>query len=313
MAPIQTTQAAGFIPEIWLGVALGQLRSYLTICRTILHDTDMEGGAFTVGQTLHLPKRGTLTVNDKAQGSNYTVQNPTATTVDLTLNKHKEVTIAVESRALSVSNQDIIAGYTKDAVIVLAEQVDTDLLAYAGTLTTNTAITGGAALTEANVLSSRLAMVQNKVPAGIRKYGVIAPTQTNALLAIDRLTRYDALGVSNNITNGTLGDGTVIMPGSIGRLHTFEISESQLLVLATTYKNLFYGEDALMVAFRGLEIPDQAYGVKATVMTDTESGITMRMLHWYNGAAGAHQLTLEVLYGFVANRPEHVQVVTTTA
>jgi hypothetical protein len=124
---ITTTEAAGFIPEIWLGVALGRLRSYLTVQRTVTMDSDLETGAFQVGQVLHLPKRGALTVNDKTQNANYTVQNPSSSTIDLTLDHHKEVTFAVESRTVSTVNQDVIQGYVEDAAIAIAEQIDTDL------------------------------------------------------------------------------------------------------------------------------------------------------------------------------------------
>src|SRR3712207_6587489 len=117
-----------------------------------MKDTDLQAGAFKVGDTLHLPKRGSLTVNEKAANTDYTAQTPSGSTVDLTLNKHKEVTFIVESRAISTVNQDIIGGYVNDAVLALAEQIDTDLFALYASIAGGNTITGGAAITEANIL-----------------------------------------------------------------------------------------------------------------------------------------------------------------
>ena len=319
MANITTTEAYGFIPEIWLGQALGRLRNYLTIQKTVTRNTDLTGGgAFNVGQTLHLPKRGALTVNDKAEGSPYTVQNPTASTINLTLNKHKEVSFGIESRALSEVNQDVIAGYTEDAVVALAEQIDIDLLTFAGTMTSvNAAIVGGATLTDGNLRSARQVLVQNKVAAQTPKFGIVSPSQMNALidptLSGGAMVRFDGLGVTNNVSNATAGNGIRTIPGSFGKVYNFELAESQLTPFATTYKNVFYAQDAILFASRELETPDERFGVSATTMTDPESGISMRLLHGYNIAQGAHQITLDILYGYTAMRPEHMQVITTTS
>jgi hypothetical protein len=284
-------------------------------------DSDLETGAFQVGQVLHLPKRGALTVNDKTQNANYTVQNPSSSTIDLTLDHHKEVTFAVESRTVSTVNQDVIQGYVEDAAIAIAEQIDTDLFTLSASVPSEQSIPITAAgvpstITEGAIQSARKMLVDNKVPAPQRKYGVIATSQTNALLSIDRLVRYDALGVSNDITNATVGNGVRTMDASIGRLYGFELCESQLVPTSgspAVASNLFYARDAMLMATRALELPDQRYGVMATVMTDPDSGITMRLLHSYQHMAGGHLITLDVLYGFTLMRPEHIVKVVTSA
>lgn len=314
---IASAQALNFIPEIWLNTALGRLKAYLTVQRTVTRDIDLQSGeVFNVGATLHLPKRGALTVNDKAETINYTVQNPQSDKVDLTLNKHKEVTFAVESRALSTVNQDIIKGYVEDACIALAEQVDTDLFSLYGDVLEANVVTNLSTMTEANILSVRKLLVDNKVPALMRKYGIVATSQTNALLQIDRLVRYDALGISNDISNAQVGDpSTRTMPSSIGKVHGFELSESQLVPTAGSplaAQNLFYAEDAILFASRPLENPDGNLGVQATVVTDPDTGIALRLLHSYQHTMGAHLITLDLLYGYTLMRPEHFTVVNTS-
>lgn len=313
---ITSTESAGFVPEIWLQTALGRLKAYLTIQKTVTKDTDLESGEmFNVGQTLHLPRRGALVVNDKSENLNYTLQNPTADKIDLTLNKHKEVTFMVESRALSVVNQNIIQGYVEDAAIALAEQVDTDLFSLWSSVTAGNTVTNAGTMTEANILSARKILVDTKTPAGMRKYGIVATSQTNALLQIDRLTRYDALGVSNDIPDAQVGQPVRTMQGSIGKLHGFELCESQLVPATGSpqaAKNLFYAEDAILFASRPLENPDGNLGVQATVVTDPDSGISLRLLHSYQHLAGGHAITLDVLYGYCLMRADHVVLVNTS-
>lgn len=309
---IITADAAGFIPEIWLGSALGRLKSYLTYQKTVTKIEDLQDGeAFTVGSKVHIPRRGTLIANDKVENNNYTVQEPGSTDVDLTLNKHKEVTFGVESRVISTTNQNIIDGYTDDAMIALAEQIDLDLGSIYQQVPAGQIITNIGNMTEANIQQARKILVDNKVPAPALRYAVIATSQTNALLSIDRLVRYDALGVSNDITEGSLGgERTMLGSGGVGRLYGFSIMESQLTPVTAAQPpvahNLFYAKDAIVFASRALELPKAAYGVEATVMTDPDTGITLRLLHSYQHLQGGHVITLDVLYGFTLLRPEHI-------
>ncbi|MBW3622704.1 MAG: hypothetical protein KY468_04765 [Armatimonadetes bacterium] len=318
MPPITSTEAAGFIPEIWLQSALGYLRNYLTLQKTVTKDTELSESDFrSHGDILHLPKRGALAANDKAEGAVYTVQNPSATTVDLTLNKHKEVTFMVESRAISTANQNFIGGYTEDAAMVLAEQIDKDLFTLQASVAAGQTITGGAAITEANILSARKILVDKKVPASQKKFGVVATSQTNALLQIERLTRWDALGVGSNIAEGTIGSGVRTLESSIGKAHGIEFAESQLVPVVagapSTERNLIYSKDAILFASRPLENPDGNLGVQASVITDPESGIALRLLHSYSHKDGGHLVTLDVLYGYTLMRDDHIVLLTTTA
>lgn len=315
---IISADAAGFIPEIWLSSALGRLKNYLTYQKTVTNIEDLEGGVFAVGSKVHIPKRGTLVVNDKVENVNYTVQEPGSSTVDLTLNKHKEVTFGVESRTISTTNQNIIDGYTDDAVIAIAEQMDIDCAAmFAGVPAAQT-ITNTGNMTEANIQQARKILVDNRLPAPAQRFGVIATSQTNALLSIDRLVRFDSLGVANDITEGSLGgERTALGSGGVGRLYGFNIMESQLAPVTPgtppVARNLFYGKDAIVFASRPLELPDQKFGISATVMTDEDTGITMRLLHSYQHLQGAHVITLDVLYGYQLLRPEHIVLINTSA
>lgn len=412
MPNITTVESAGFIPEIWLATALGRLKNYLTLQRTVTMSTELASGeSFTVGKTLHLPKRGTLIVNNKPENGPYQVQNPQSSTVDLTLNHHPEVTFALTSEAIAFQNQDQTIGYIEDAIIGLAEQVDMDLFnAYLLIAGANT-ITNAGTITEANILSARKILRDNKINPTAKAFGVVSTAQEAAILQLPNLVRYDALGVSNNVANAKIGDGTVAMPGAIGRAYGFEICPSQLTptvagngnnmqtititgaptggsftltangvtsgpivynatpaqvvsalaqtgvgagnsyvsgtagsvynvaLLGNVYpitatasftggttptiavtqtaqtvgaKNLFYTQDFILMASRALPLPQPGTGAIGTVMTDPDTGITMRLVKSWNPTYGIEQISVDLLYGYTAMRPEHGVLVQTS-
>jgi hypothetical protein len=230
MPPIDSVANSGFIPEIFLATALGRLKSYLTLQRTVTMDRDLPTGeTFDVGKVLHLPKRGTLVVNQKTETGQYQIQNPQSSTVDLTLNHHPEVSFALTSEAIAFQNQDVTQGYINDAIIALAEDVDSALFnGYLLVSAANT-ITNAGTITEPNILSARKILRDNKIIPTARAYGVVSTAQEAAILQLPNTVRYDALGVSNNVTNATVGDGAVTMPGAIGRIYGFEVCPSQLV------------------------------------------------------------------------------------
>ena len=97
MANITTTEAANFIPEIWAATALGALKANTVMARLV--NRNFENSIQQAGDTIHIPQRGALTVHDKAANTGVTLQTPSADVVNLTLNKHKEVSFIVEDIA----------------------------------------------------------------------------------------------------------------------------------------------------------------------------------------------------------------------
>jgi len=229
MAVISTVESAGFIPEIWLATALGYLRNYITLLPSVTVDTQLPtGDTFSVGKTLHLPKRGTLVVNQKAESGTYTVQNPQSSTVDLTLNHHPEVTIALTSEVIAFQNQPQQVGYVIDAVAKLAEDVDISLFNLWKTVPAANTITNAGVITEANILSARKVLRDNKVPANFPAFGVVSTAEEAAILQLPNLVRYDAMGRAGNTARAEIGMGPTL-PGSIGEAYGFSIAPTQLV------------------------------------------------------------------------------------
>jgi len=284
---LNTTTNAKFVPTIIAQEALGRLKAYLHVGGKIARDSDYSTATF--GQTLRIPKRGAVSTNDKTQGSDYTLQNPTATDVYVTLNKHKEVTLAIDDVQKVLDNQNVLRGYGEDGAIAIAEAIETDLLALHPSITnTKTFDATSATTVDTSLLNVRKFFTDQKVPKIEQKYLVVDATVYNKLLETDKFSRYDARGTGEAITSG-----------NVLRAYGFEISESQLIPTSGSpvhYHNIAFARDGLIIASRPLPRPE-GFGGNYAVVVDPDLGLAMRTLFWYNAANGSHQLTMDVLYG----------------
>src|SRR6185295_994048 len=124
---LNTTTGASFIPTVVANQMLGALSSYLSLGRTVAKDTELT--TVQVVETINVAKRGAVTANSLAQNGSVTLQQPSATTIPVTLNRHYEVTIAELTYLKSVSQFQgaEMDGYLEDGVIALAETIESDL------------------------------------------------------------------------------------------------------------------------------------------------------------------------------------------
>lgn len=277
------TQSANFIPEIWANAALGKLEAELNLAKNVARDFE-----FTTqkeGDTIHIPVRGALTANAKVSGTGVTLQNPTATKVDVTLDQHFEVTFAVEDIAKAQANQDIMMGYVEDAVIALAEKIEAALAGLYGSLTGATVNSGGGDITEDDILSAREALTNARAPRNGR-FLYLDPSQVSVLLKLERFT-----------TPEKYGSGMPVQEGELGKIHGFRVFESLFVESAgspAVNKNLAMHRNAMVLAMRPLPEP-KAGGVVSTVVE--KDGIGIRVIYSYNADQLADQVTLDILYG----------------
>jgi len=302
MANITATVAQYFIPEVWANRALEVLRANVVLARLVAKDTDV--AAFQVGDVLHIPYPGTFTAQDKAAGSAVTVQTPTGgSEVQVTLNKHKEISFIVEDVARAQANQDLLDRYLNAAVPAIAEAIESDLFAlYADIATAGYTVgTSGTDLTAATIRSARKKLNDNKCPLNPRHL-VISSKDEIALLGDSNLATYFAMARSQGISDG-----------SIGNLYGFQVWMSQLVpaVAGTpvSTKNLAFHPEAFILAMRGLPEPPASTGAQAATIRDPESGLVIRVLYAYNPSYLGVQVTLDVLYGVKVLRAEKACVV----
>jgi hypothetical protein len=286
MANITTTVAQYFIPEIWAQRALEVLRANIVLARLVTKDTDV--AAFQVGDILHIPYPGTFTANDKAAGGSVSLQTPTGgSEVQVTLDKHKEVSFLVEDPVRAQANQDVLDRYVNAAATALAEQIESDLMGLYASLSTSIG-TSGTDITAATVRQARKALNDARVPQNDRHL-VISSKDEIALLGDSNLASYFAF---NRVG---------VPDGAIGRLYGFTIWMSQLVKVVSgtpnSTKNLAFHREAFILAMRGLPEPPPNSGARAATIRDPESGLVLRVLYAYNPTYLGVQVTMDVLYG----------------
>lgn len=284
---LNNTTNAVFIPTIIANKCLQRFPAYLTLAKTVARDSDYVTAQ--VGQTIQVAKTGAVTANDKSAGVAYTKQNPTGTTTPVTLNKHKEVTFTIDDVTKVLENQNTQAKYGEDGAIALAEAVETDIASlHASIQNTVTWDRSSATTIDSSFLKVRKYFTDQKVPKVEQRYFYVDATVFNDFLSVDKY--YNA---------SVRGGNDAVLTGTVIRTYGFEISESQLIQVTgspVAYHNLAYTRDAFVLASRPLPRPE-GFGGNFAVINDQSVGLSLRTLFWYNADLGAHQLTLDLLYG----------------
>lgn len=284
---LNNTTNAVFIPTIIANKCLQRFASYMDIAKNVSRDSDWTPA--TVGTTLQIAKTGAVVANDKTAGNVFTKQNPTGTNVEVVLNTHKEVTFTIDDVTKVVESQDTQMKYANDGAIALAEAVESALLALHTSIQNTVTWNRTSATTiDSSLLAVRRYFTNQKVPKLEQRYVYVDSTVYNDLLGTDKYSRYDARGDGKSI-----GDGQVI------RTYGLEVHESQLVPgtgSPVAYHNLAYTRDAFVLASRPLPRP-MGFGGQYASVNDPSIGLSMRSLFWYNADLGAHQLTLDILFG----------------
>lgn len=288
MANITITEAAEFIPEVWAAQALGKLKANTVMA--MLVNRNWEDAVASYGDTIHIPKRGVLAVNDKAANTQITLQTPLATKVDVLLDKYKEVSFLVEDIAAAQANQDVIGGYIDDGIMAIAEKIDADLLGlYPGF--TATAIDGTTTFDEKLITEARRILNNAKAPLSDRNI-VWHSDAEKKLLGLGQFTnaQYDP------------SNATALQEATLGRKYGFAHYMDQQVVLATDLKNIAFHRDCMTLAMRPMPAPPASQGVQSATMT--EDGFGIRVMWQYSILFKGTIVSMDVLYGVKVVRPE---------
>lgn len=276
--------------------ALRVLRKELVLVKRVRKDYSAEVAQH--GKVVTIPKFGSLSANDKTLGSNVTVQDATSTSVNVTLNKHKEATFIIDDFDRAIARNDLLAGYMNSAMAAVAEKVEDDLFALYSGLSGSIG-TGGTDLTAAVVRLARKTLMDNKAPRADRTLA-ISTKDVSALLAADS----QFLASYNNTS-----DKTKLEEGIIGRYMGFDVMESQAVPVVAgspdVTHNIAFHKDAFALVTRPLDaaVPE-GMGVVVQNVTDPESGLAIRVVLSYNKDRLGVQCTVDLLYGVAEVRDE---------
>ncbi len=291
---LDLTTEAQVLPTIIAAETLGALASNMALIPLVNRDYDTEVASY--GQSVKIGVRGALSVNDKAEGSNTTLQAPTSTAVTVTLNKHKEVTFGEEDIAIMLARPDNIAGYAQDAAIALLEAVEGDIAGlYSGFSQTLSALAG---LGEGHFRETARMLNAAKVPQQGR-FAVLHEDAAAEAMAIERIINRD---YAESL-------GKVQSANYLGRAYSFDIFMDQnIKVAGGACKNIFGHRNAAVLATRPMRTTTSS---GATQVTMEENGVILRVTRGYDILALAERITIDLLYGVAELRDNHAVVVST--
>lgn len=292
---LDLTTQANALPTLIASKVLGALKSNMALLAVVNRDYSQD--LAEKGQTVQVPIRGALTAYDKSEGGDVTVNAPTATKKDVSLDTHKEVTFGEEDVSIMMSDMDSIGGYTRDGAIALLTEIEDDLAGLYSGFSQTLDATGG--LGEDDFREARRQLNSALVPPSGR-WAVVHEDAEFEVLGIERIINRDyadSLGsaVMSARYSGTFAGFNIFM-------------DQNIAVASSECKNLFGHADGLTLATRPMR-KTKLQTVSQAIMN--EDGIGIRVTHWYNANALAEQVTLDILYGVAELRDNHVVVVST--
>lgn len=289
---LTTADDSGFIPQDWANRALEIFRANIVVTKHVARDFDYEPG--WRGKTLTIPYVGSLTaVTKPVDGSGeLTPAAPSGNTkYTVTLSTFKTVDILVEDFARAQQSSEIMDRYVEPAGIALANAVEDSLFALYSSFSS---IGGASAIDHARILSALETFDNADIPSGPgARVGVIYPTQKKNLLATTdtMLQNWLAFSKSDNVAKGYFRE-----------LEGFDLYTSTRVPLSTTRKNLFFYRDAMILAVRPFAPIPEGSGVRSAVITDPESGLSIRVLWQYHMGYRGVRMGFDILYGVAAMR-----------
>jgi N4-gp56 family major capsid protein len=246
------TTADKFIPEVWSDEIIATYKKNL-VAANLIKKMNFAGKK---GDTIHLPKPGRMSANQKVAQTQVTLNTDTATETLVNINQHWEASVLIEDIVEAQALSSMRQFYTDDMGYALARKVDSYILelgrvvnggsgtaAYSGALSgadgttayVAAANTGVGALTDAAIRRSIQRMDDQDVPMDGR-FLIVPPSTRNTLMGIQRFTEQAFVG--------EVGSGNTIRNGEVGNLYG-------LPVYVTTNADTTSGSTATRIALMG--------------------------------------------------------------
>ena len=277
---VTVTTAAKYIAQVWTKEIEKPFYNALYFAKLILQRGDLVQGG---GNIINVPFLSIYNALTKTAGTAVTYNVNTETAIQITINQQVYLAVLIEDIAKVQANynlQEIYRGAQAEAV---SRAIDTSIASlYTGAGST---ITGGATITDANMIATVLALDNGNVPLTDR-YGVIGVGMHSDLLNVNKYTTYDSTGKRGNATdsqNWDLADNTMV-----ASVYGFDLMKTNQVVVATTGQEMFFHKSAMSLA---LQLPP------TYKMEDSADYIGMKTV-------------LHAIYGVAVERPSALAVIT---
>lgn len=195
------TTHANFIPELWSKKAQIAREKNLVAANLVLKNLTDE--IRQKGDTIHVPKVSNMDATAKSAETAVTFAVTTEGVVNVSIDKHYEVSFLIENRLSAQTAYNQAEMYRKKQIYGLSKQIDTDVLGLRTNLTQSVG-TDGQPPTDANVLRAIQYLDDADAPYEDRFF-IMSPAVKNSLLQIDRYVSSDFTGMDLPVKTGMFG------------------------------------------------------------------------------------------------------------
>lgn len=245
-----------FLPEVWSRETQRAVEATLVLANLVKRfDSELTDG----GDLLRVPLVSNLTANAKAANTQVTLNAPTETSFTMNINRHFEASYLVEDRLKAQSKYNLLEQYSGKAGYAIGAKIDSDIAGlYSGlSQTVGNATT---AVTDANITKAIQFLDDADAPQ-TERYFVFKPAALANIRAIDKFSRFDALGIQGTPAAGAGGlaqVGSVVRRigpnGFVGVIYNLECYMSTNLVeesgTSDTVHNLMFQREALALGIQ---------------------------------------------------------------
>ncbi|MEV4127146.1 P22 phage major capsid protein family protein [Nocardia sp. NPDC049707] len=283
-------------PSVIARQALANLYENLCMVPTVYTDVSQEWTGRKIGATVKIRKPTTFVANDFNPASpSITLQNATETSVDVTLDTHKDVSFAISVQDLTLRLEDFDQQFLMPAAEALAQSVDRAIIATMKGASGFTQVAGDTGTNtwdkpEVLIEADRLLNIKN-VPASERS-AVIGPSARAKWQATDWLKFAEHSGSTDVLREGYLGR----------RLLGFDPYMTQNIVQAadtpatgqpTTEVGLAYHRSSTAFASATLDLPTD----NTWAAIESYKGLSLRLVKQYDMNKKSDIISLDILFG----------------
>lgn len=284
-------------PSLIAKTALATLHHAMVLANLVWRDFDVE---FTgkQGDTVTIRKPATFTAEEFDRTAGITLQTITENSTTVSLDKLANVSVAVTDEEMTLDIESFETQVLNGMVTAIAEKIDGDL----AELLVDTANGGGGggvsasgAVTPSAAYRSALAKLgRSKLPLSDR-YAVVSPEAQALILGESMLVKVNEAGTSNALRRAIIGDIVGFVNYVSGVLGYGAGDKGQADGVA-------FHKEAVALVVRPLTTPK---GIASNqVARENFGGLSMRVVYAYNNNKKQDEVSVDLLYGVKALRPE---------
>lgn len=283
-------------PTLIARTALATLHHSLVFAGLVWRDFDADF-AGKQGDTITIRKPATFTAEefDRAEGITLQEIKENSTTVELDTIANVSVPVTDEEMTLEIN--DFRTQVLDGMVVAIAEKIDGDLAELAVDTANGEGGGGVASGTSDPVDAYRTSLAKlgrAKLPLTDR-YAVISPEAQADILGEDKLVKVNEAGTSNALRNAVVGDLLGFVNYVTGVLGAGAGNKGEADGVA-------FHKQALALVVRPLNTPKGL--ADSQVARENFNGLSMRVVYAYNNTYKQDEVSVDVLYGKKALRPE---------